>query len=97
MSHKTVVPISLDIEADRDIIRWLDRQPPRKRSQAVRDVLHQHISGSVSVGDVYEIVARIERKIERGVIVDSSPVGEDDDHHHEHPDVVAALDVLGSL
>ena len=96
MAHKTIIPISLDVEADKDIIGWLQRQPKRARSASVRAAIRQHISGSVNLADVYEIVSRIERKIARGMIVTGGAAASEADDYHEPPDITATLDALGT-
>jgi hypothetical protein len=38
--------VKLDYEQDAEIIQWLEAQPARQRSEAVRKVLREHISSS---------------------------------------------------
>lgn len=88
---KQVVNIVLNTEADKDIIRWLARQ--RNRSAAVREAIRTHLAkDGVTLGDVYQAVKRIERKLERGsLIVSEAPQGE---RWSEPPKAVEALDAL---
>ena len=92
MGHKITVTISLDSEADRDLLAWLGRQ--ENRSAAVRRALRAHLSGGVTLGDVYQAVKDLERKLRAGLTVEASTVAPETD---EPPDVAAALDALGRL
>lgn len=84
--------LKIDTETDADLVRWLDRQD--NKSAAIRTALRGHIRGnSVSLGDVYQAVKALERKIAAGVIVTAS----DDDYTDEPPEAAAALDALASL
>ena len=91
---KTTVTISLDVDDDRDVLSWMERQD--NRSKAVRDVIREHIKGGVSLGDVYQAVQRIERKIEAGAVV-TSLSSDDGDDTDEPPEAAAALDALANL
>jgi Arc/MetJ-type ribon-helix-helix transcriptional regulator len=91
---KTTVTISLDLDDDRDLLAWMERQP--NRSEAIRQAIRAHISGGVSLGDVYQAVQRIERKIEAGAVV-TSPSSDVDDTIDEPPEAAAALDALANL
>jgi hypothetical protein len=96
VARKTFASFSLDLEADRDILRWLERQ--ENKSKAIRDALREHISGvGVSLGDVYQAVRDLERKLEAGAAlgyaVPALKVEVDD--WDEPPDVAATLDALG--
>lgn len=95
MARKTFVSFSLDTEADRDILRWLERQ--ENKSKTIRDALREHISGGgVTLGDVYQAVQNLERKIATGVaLVSADPASEDE--WSEPADVAATLDALGEL
>jgi len=79
MIHRTFASFSLDIEADRDILRWLDRQD--NRSAAIREALREHLDrNSVTLDDVYRAIMKLERKIEAGVaiVADGASLAEDD-------------------
>lgn len=94
MARKTVVTVSLDTEADKDILRWLDQQ--ENRSAAMRAAIREHLGGGgVTLGDVYQAVKEIERRIEAGVVVGRVQAGAGESWE-EPPDVAAALDALGT-
>jgi hypothetical protein len=97
MAHKTFVSFSLDTEADRDILHWLERQGKGNKSKAIRDGLREHINaGGVTLGDVYQAVKDLERRMQAGATLGCAvPVPEDD--WDEPPDVAATLDALGEL
>lgn len=91
---KIVVSFAVDSEKDRDIVRFLDRQPQREKSLAIREALRSHLGrGGVTIGDVYEAVQELGRKLQTGAVVsaDSHPADEWD----EPADIAAALDGLG--
>ena len=89
------VSFTADSEKDRDLVRWLDGLPRRKRSEAIREALRAHLGrGGVTLEDVYQAVKALERKLGTGVVVASGSLldqGEPD----APPDVLAALDSLG--
>ena len=89
------VSFTIDSEKDRDLVRWLDGLPRRRRSEAIRRVLRDGLGrGGVTLGDVYRAIKVLERKLDAGATVASASVpdlgGED-----APVDVVAALDSLG--
>ena len=89
------VCFTVDSDRDRDLVRWLDRLPKGKRSEAIRQALRDGLAPTgVTLGDVYQVVKALERKLDAGVIVtgDSSP---DSDSENAPADVMAALDSLG--
>jgi len=89
---KVTVSFSLDAEADRDILRWLNSQPKKERSKAIREALRAHIGrGGVTLGDVYEAIQDLRRY---GLAV-AAQGRQADVHTDEPPDVAAALDRLG--
>ena len=87
------VSISLNTDGDADIIRWLDRQT--NASQAIRDAIRDAIgtSGVITLADIYHIVTAIERKLDKGVVVNSAA---EPDDYQEPPDIAATLDALGA-
>ena len=99
MALKTFASFSLDTEADRDILRWLGRQ--ENKSKAIRDALREHIrGGSVTLGDVYQVVKGLERKLEAGAAPTYAVPAlkaEMEAGWDEPADVAATLDALGEL
>jgi hypothetical protein len=96
MSRKTFTNISLDTEADKDILRWLERQ--ENKSAAIRAAIREHIGrNGISLGDVYRAVKELERKLEAGAIVVAGGASEAGEAWDEPDDAVAALDALAEL
>jgi hypothetical protein len=97
MSRKTFTNISLDTEADKDILRWLERQ--ENKSAAIRAAIREHIGrNGISLGDVYRAVKELERKLEAGAIVVAGGAGEAGEEVWDEPnDAAAALDALAEL
>lgn len=95
---KVVISFTLDPEEDAAILQWLKRYDRRQRSAAIRRALRDHLTGGVTLGDVYQAVKDLERALERklkaGVTVQDTPA---DDGWIEPPDAAAALDALGKL
>jgi hypothetical protein len=92
---KITKTVSFDTETDRDILRWLDQQ--ENRSAAVREAIRAHIErGGVTISDVYQIVKRLERKIEAGAVAIRAETAEND-AWNEDPDLAAALAGLGKI
>jgi hypothetical protein len=97
MARKVIVPISMDSEADRDLLQWLEQQ--ENRSGAVREALRAHIARSgVTLGDVYQAVRDLERKLQTGASVSRTPDDCDSGNGwQEPPGVAEALDALADL
>jgi len=95
MARKTTVTLSLDTETDKDILRWLDHQ--ENRSAAIREAIRDHLGrGGVTLGDVYQAVKELERKLQTGAVVGCG-VQEQAEDWDVPPDVAAALDALGEM
>ena len=97
MARKVIVPVSMDSEADRDLLQWLDQQ--ENRSGAVREALRAYIDRSgVTLGDVYQAVRDLERKLQTGAVVSRTPDDCDSGNGwQEPPGVAEALDALADL
>jgi hypothetical protein len=94
MNKKTVVSFSLDVEADKTILLWLEHQ--ENKSAAIRGALQAHIIGrAVTLADIYRDVQEIRRKLDAGVVTVSGAGAADDAGYDEPPDIAAALDSLG--
>jgi hypothetical protein len=86
---------TLDSEKDRDLVRWLDSVPKGRRSEAIREALRAHLGREgVTLGDVYQAVKGLERKIGTAMVVASAPLPNQEELDAP-PDVLAALDSLG--
>ena len=89
------VSFALDDQQDRDLLRWLDSLPKRGKSEAIRDALRAHLGrGGITLGDVYQAVKELERKLQNGASVAHTPALPAD-VPEEPPDVAEALDKLG--
>ena len=97
MARKVIVPISMDSEADRDLLQWLEQQ--ENRSGAVREALRAYIDRSgVTLGDVYRVVRDLERKLQTGAFESRTPDDSDSGNGwQEPPGVAEALDALADL
>jgi hypothetical protein len=94
MAQKTTVTVSLDTEADKDLIRWLERQ--ENRSAAIREAIRDHLGHSgITLGDVYQAVKALERKLGTGAVVVTGDA--DGERIEEPPGAAAALDALAEL
>lgn len=97
MANKVIIPVSMDAETDRDLLQWLEQQ--ENRSRAVREALRAYIwRGGVTLGDIYQAVRDLERKLQAGAIVSETPDDHDGDGGWQEPaDVAEALDALADL
>ena len=96
MAQKVVVSISLDMGRDGDILRWLGRQ--ENQSAAVREAIREHLGrGGVTLGDVYQAVGQIERRLEAGVVVNAEGRTAAEAEWEEPAEAAAALDALAEL
>lgn len=93
MGRKLFVSFSLDAEGDRDLLRWLDAQ--ENKSAAIRGALREHLGRGVTLGDVYQAVQDLARKVQAGtVVVCGEPGAPDVD---EPAEAAAALDRLATM
>ena len=91
---KVVISFTLDSERDRDLVRFLDGLGHRQRSEAIREVLRAGLArGGVTVGDVYQAVKELERKLTAGAFV--AQVREAEAASDVPADVLSALNELG--
>ena len=66
MAYNVSITVSLDLERDRDIMAWLERQ--ENRSAAVRKVLRAYIQDSPTLGDLLRLLRHIDGRIGAGVV-----------------------------
>ena len=93
---KVNVSFSVDDQTDRDILTWLALLPKRKKSEAIREALRAYLSKQgVTLGDIYQAVQEIDRKLANGVVTVGARDVYDVMGTDEPPDVAAALDTLG--
>ena len=95
---RVVMSFTLDSHKDARILHYLEGLPRGEKSAAIRDALHAHLgSGGVSLGDVYQAVRDLERKLGNGsILVQSGNVGDVSQALTDEPaDVAASLDALG--
>ncbi len=95
MADKVIVTLSLDRQADRDLLRWLERQ--ENKSAAIRTALREHLArGGVSLADIYQAIRDLERRVQGGVVI-AGGNGVQDGQVDEPPEAAAALDALANL
>jgi hypothetical protein len=91
------VCFTVDGDDDRDLVRWLDGFAKRRRSEAIRKTLRVGLDrGGVTLGDVYQAVKGLERKLQNGVVAALPAEGTDSDYD-EPAEAAAALDALAEL
>jgi hypothetical protein len=89
---KSVVSFALDERQDRDLLRWLDSVPKGRRSEAIREALRAQLGHSgITLGDVYQAVKELERKLSVGIVLASDTGPEED----EPAEAAANLSNLG--
>lgn len=89
------ISFTLDPHEYADVKRWLEGLPKRKRSTHICEALREHITrGGVTIGDVYQVVKALERKIQTGVMMTGTNTVLEEDWN-EPPDAAANLDTLG--
>ncbi len=95
---RVVMSFALDSQNDRRILRYLEGLPRGERSQAIRDAIEAQMgSGGITLGDVYQAVKALERKLENGFFL-AQAEGTGINLHEpgdEPADVAANLDGLG--
>jgi hypothetical protein len=95
---KVVMSFTLDSQNDRQILQYLQALPKGERSQAIRNALDAQIGGEpTTLGDVYQAVKDLERKLASGpVLVQAGSPGISPHEPEDEPaDVAANLDGLG--
>jgi predicted transcriptional regulator len=90
------VSFTLDDEADRAVLKWLACQHRRHKSAAIRSALHTYLSSQdVTLGEIYDAVRDVERKLDSKAGFWTDTVVEDTTDMDEPPDAAAALENLG--
>jgi hypothetical protein len=95
---KVTISFSLDSERDRRVLRYLEALPRGEKSAAIRAALQAHVDGrGVTLGEVYQAVRDIERKLANGTVLAQAGVrGDSLQTAVDEPlDVAANLDALG--
>lgn len=93
---KVTRSFTLDDQADRNILNWLDRVPSRKKSEAIRVALRDHLHGrEVTLGDIYRAVQELDRRMASGAALAEASETRELADTDEPTDVAAALDSLG--
>ena len=75
------------------LARWLDNLPKRGKSKAIREALSSYLAHDVTLGDVYQAVLALERKIGQAPILSNG--GNHNEVSEEPEDIANALDNLG--
>jgi hypothetical protein len=92
---KVTISFTLDSERDRQILRYLGGLPKGEKSAAIREALTAHLGGGdVTLGDVYQAVKDIERKLAEGIVLTQTGISSQG-IADEPVDVAANLDALG--
>jgi hypothetical protein len=92
---KMTVSFTIDDATDKDIARWLKQFGRGERSEAIRDTLRTGLGrGGVTLGDVYQAVKGLERKLSSGAAIVGSEPGPELD---EPPEAAANLDALAAM
>jgi len=85
---RTVIPVSIDTIADRDILDWLNQCD--NRSAVVREALRAYRNqGAITLADVYHAVMDLKRA---GIVVSDNP----QPATTEPDDIADTLDNLGA-
>jgi len=97
---KAPITFSLDTDADADLIRWLESQPERGRSAAIRDALRQGIGqgNDVTLTEVYQAVQDLRALVVQAPAIRQGATGQEQTGQQdaaEPADLAAALDGLG--
>jgi len=87
---RIVIPLSLHSKRDADILAWIEQQPERERSAAIRRAVRAHINNGVTLADVYQAIA----ELKQGVIV-AAPQPEPEPE--TDPELDSNLDALLNL
>jgi hypothetical protein len=95
MADKMIFSLVLSMQKDADIIRWLNTVDGSK-SEAIRAAIRAHMgTQGITLGDVYQAVREIDRKLARGAFVANTEGSDAGDLPDEPPDIAVALDNLG--
>ncbi len=93
---KITVSFTFDDQEYPEVASWLESLPNNGKSKAIRQVLDVHVKRqtNVTLGDVYQEVRELRRKLETGAVVLASG-GTGGDVVNEPPEAAAVLDSLG--
>jgi len=98
MMARVVMSFALDSQKDKRILHYLEGLPGGEKSKAIREALHAHVGGGgITLGDVYQAVKDLERKIGSELALTQAGSVETGFHEpdDEPPDVAAQLNGLG--
>ena len=90
---KRIETFTFDDEEYPILARWIDGLPRRGKSKAIREALSSYLAHDISLGDVYQAVLALERKIGSETILSSE--GNHREASDEPDDIKEALDNLG--
>jgi len=86
---RIVIPLSLNSKQDADILAWIEQQPERERSAAIRRTIRAHINqSSITLADVYQAIVELKQGV---IIATPQPEPETD------PELDSNLDALLNL
>ena len=94
---KLTISFSIDDQADRDIVRWIQTLPKRERSASIRAAIRGYTNGrqDVTLGDVYQAIQNLKADIKTRSF--TALAGAPTEWPDEPTDAAAALDKLGTL
>ena len=90
---KRTIAFTFDDTEYPGLARWLDNLPHRGKSKAIREALSSYLAHNITLGDVYQAVKELDRKIAQGGAILSN--GNHREASEEPEDIANALDNLG--
>jgi hypothetical protein len=95
---KITASFTLDSRSDRDLLQWLDGVPKGQRSEEIRATLRAGLNrGGVTLGDVYQAIKALERKVQAGEAMVNKLSRQDCESSSEDAAAAAALDRLAEI
>ena len=93
MANRTIA-FSIDPDADRDILSWLDSQG--NKSDAIRKAIRAFVGSGLTLGDIYQEIVEVKRMLKNGVVTIHEDGG-DDDLMQDDPEIAGVESVLDTL
>lgn len=93
MANRTIA-FSIDPDADRDILSWLDSQG--NKSDAIRKAIRAFVGSGLTLGDIYQEIVEVRRLLRNGVVT-AQQDGGDDGLMQDDPEIAGVESVLDTL